>query len=153
MFVCAGLTLGTAAARSARTVTVGLLAVLSAPAAFLIAKVIHRAATQSLGLESSVGPSPLFVASVKAIEFGSLGLIAGWLSERAWAGITVHALVGLASGVVFGGTLIAYAIMTAAVVPPAAALAGVAVNELLYPAGCAVILFAAGAMGERLAVK
>jgi hypothetical protein len=153
VFVCAGLTLGTASARSLRASAMGALGLFSAPAAFLAAKMIHRSVTQGLGLEPSTGPSPLVVAAIKAIEYGALGLIGGWLSTKVWAGIWTHAALGLGIGVAFGGALIWYVVATAANAPSVAALTGVAVNELVYPAGCAVILFTAGALGEQLACE
>jgi hypothetical protein len=149
--VCAGLTLGTATARSVRPVTMALLGALSAPAAFLVAKIIHRAVTQSLGLAASVGPSPLVVATIRTVEYGALGLVAGKLAIKPWAGIWTHAAVGLANGAVFGGALLAYVVAPAAASLSAAQIAGIAVNELLYPAGCAVILFSAQALGTQLA--
>src|SRR5215203_2249612 len=43
MLVCVGLTLGTAAAPSIRALATGFLGLLSAPLAFMVAKMVHRA--------------------------------------------------------------------------------------------------------------
>ena len=50
---------------------------------------------------------------------------------------------------VFGGTLVA---VTLAFVPatPVAALVSQGINELLFPVGCSLVLFSAGALGERI---
>jgi hypothetical protein len=149
VFICAGLTLGTASARSLRATTMGTLGLITAPAAFLAARMIHRSVTQTLGLEPSVAPSTVIVAMMKAIEYGMLGLVAGWLATKPWAGIWLHALLGLVIGCLFGGALIFYVNATASATPAAAALAGVAVNELIYPAGCAVILYSASTLSVR----
>ena len=152
VMVCAGLTLGTAARPSIRAESMAILRLLSAPTAFIVAKMIHRAVSQGLGLEVAFESSPVYVVVLKAFEYGSLGFAAGWLSTKAWASIWTHAALGLITGMIFGGALVGYTLTTLSSVPPAAHLVGVAVNELIYPAGCAVILYAAGTLGTRLAL-
>jgi hypothetical protein len=153
VLVCSGIALGTAAARSVRAATMGVLGLLSAPLAFAVAKAAHKAVSQGLGLDVAPGPSPLVLATLKGLEFAFLGAAVGWLSTKAWAGIREHLLVGLAAGVVFGGAIIAYTMGSATATPEAVKIAALLANELMYPIGCAVILFAAGALGGQLAVE
>jgi hypothetical protein len=72
-----------------------------------------------------------------------------WLGSRSWGGAAAHAGLGLLVGTVFGGTLVA---VTLAFVPatPVAALVLQGINELLFPVGCSLVLFSAGALGERI---
>ena len=61
-----------------------------------------------------------------------------------------HAGVGLASGLLFGGPLLA---LTFQAMPQLTAAAVVArsVNELFFPVGCALVLYASDTLGKRLA--
>jgi hypothetical protein len=151
MFICMGLALGSASAPAVRAMKMGSLGVLAAPIAFMLARIVHRSVSQGLDLDVAMGRLPIVVAIIKAVEYGCLGWAAGWLSTKPWAGIRTHAAVGFATGLTFGGTLLAFTILTASVTPPVAQIAGVALNEVIYPTGCAVILFAAGALGRQLA--
>lgn len=153
VLVCSGIALGTAAARSVRAVTMGTLGLLSAPLAFAVAKAAHKAVSQGLGLDVAPGPSPLVLAALKGLEFAFLGAGVGWLSTKAWAGMREHLVVGVVAGVVFGGAIIAYTLGSATSSPELVKIATLATNELIYPIGCAVILFAADALGAQLADK
>ncbi len=72
----------------------------------------------------------------------------GWVSQRRWGGAAAHAAVGLAVGLLFGGTEIA-------LIPgPIAQLSTTeiltkSVNEILFPVGCALALFSAKVLGEK----
>jgi hypothetical protein len=153
VLVCSGIALGTAAARSVRAATMGLLGLLSAPLAFAVAKAAHKAASQGLGIDIAPGPSPLVMATIKGLEFAFLGAAVGWLSTKAWAGMREHVLAGLVAALVFGGAIVGYTLRTATEAPPTIRIVTLATNELIYPIGCAVILFAAGALGAQLADK
>ncbi len=150
VLVCSGIALGTAAARSVRTAAMGLLGLLSAPLAFAVAKAAHKAVMQGLGLDVAPGPSPLVLATLKGFEFAFLGAAVGWLSTKAWAGMREHLLAGLIAGVLFGGAIVAYTVGSATSTPETVKIVTLITNELIYPIGCAVILFAAGAIGAQL---
>jgi hypothetical protein len=98
----------------------------------------------ALGLAGvPVGASPLAVAAIKGVEYACLGGLVGWLGLRSWAAIHHHAAAGLAVGIPFGGALLA---LSASASPEPLGMGNVvvwAVNELLFPVGCAVILFIA----------
>jgi hypothetical protein len=151
VLVCSGIALGTAAAKSARKATMGLLGLLSAPLAFAVAKAAHKAVAQGLGLDVALGPSPLVLATLKGLEFAFLGAAVGWLATKSWAGMREHLLVGLVAGVLFGGAIVAYTLGSATTAPETVTIVTLAANELIYPIGCAVVLYAAGAIGIQLA--
>src|SRR5215510_57532 len=57
---------------------------------------------------------------------------------------------GLAVAVLFGGSIVAYTLGSATPLPEIGKVVTLFANELIYPVGCAVILFSAGALGARL---
>lgn len=148
LLVCAGLSLGTAASR-ARVGAMGLAGLVSAPLAFNVARTLHKGVSQALaGTAVGGGPSPVLLSVLKALEYACLGMALGWLAKRTQAGLLAHAGVGLCTGVLFGGSIL---LATWGASPTPIALVVRAANELLFPVGCSLVLFAADAMGKRLA--
>ncbi len=152
-FVCIGLAFGKVAA-GLRPQVSGVLGFLAAPAGFSVARTTHKATEKALGLAGSVavGPSPYLLAGIKAVEYAVLGLILGWMLKKAWNGASSFMAVGLGAGVIFGGTIIA--IMDWHALQPLApvALATRGINEILFPCGCALVLYAADNLGKKLEV-
>jgi hypothetical protein len=151
MFVCVGLAVGMAATQ-ARAPVMGLLGILAAPAAFEISRVLHKGTLEIFAVSGTDSGelSPFLVALIKGLEYGCLGVLVGWLGTRPWGGAVAHTAAGLAVGLVFGGTIVA---LTLASDPemPAADLLSRGVNEILFPVGCALILFSAATLGKRVA--
>jgi hypothetical protein len=151
VFVCVGLAIGTAVAK-ARMPLMGFLGLFSAPLAFEASRALHKGTLEALAVTGTAGGqalSPLLVAAIKGIEYGCLGLLIGWVSQRSWGGAAAHAAAGLLVGLVFGGVQIALA--AGGTPPPAASdLFIQSVNEVLFPVGCALVLFSAGIVGERV---
>lgn len=151
MFVCVGLAVGMAATQ-ARAPVMGLLGVLAAPCAFEISRVLHKGTLEIFAVSGtgSGDLSPFLVALIKGLEYGCLGVLVGWLGRRPWGGAVAHTAAGLAVGLLFGGTIVA---LTLASNPemPVADLLSRGVNEILFPVGCALILFSATTLGKRVA--
>lgn len=149
VFVCVGLGVGTAVV-NARVPVMGFLGALSAPLAFEASRVLHKGVLEALAITGGGGDdrSPLLVAVIKGLEYGCLGLGIGWVSQRRWGGAAAHLAVGLLVGVVFGGSEIAYA-TGGTFQLPAADFLSEGVNEILFPAGCSLVLFAATALGKK----
>jgi hypothetical protein len=150
--VCVGLALGTAASGAVRAPVMGLIGLLMAPLAFTLARMLHNAALQLMHVAPRAAavstPSVLWLAVIKAVEFGALGFAAGLLARNTSNQLRSHVLLGLAVGLIFGGILLVY---TAGASDPALAkakLVGLGLNELLYPIGCSMILYAAGSAGR-----
>jgi hypothetical protein len=148
--VCVALAVARTAAKSTG-VMMGLAGLLAAPAGFAIARGLHKGASQALGLVAAAapGPSPILVAGIKGVQFAVLGLVLGWIAKQAWGGVAAHAGVGFACGLLFGGPLLA---LTFQALPQLSAATVVArsVNELLFPVGCALVLYASDTLGKRL---
>lgn len=153
VFVCVGLAVGTAVAK-ARVPLMGFLGLFSAPLAFEASRVFHKGTLEALAVSVPGGEavSPVMIAVVKGIEYGCLGLGVGWISQRPWGGAAAHVAVGLLVGLVFGSVEIALA-STVAPLPPPADLLVEGVNEVLFPVGCALVLFSANALGKRAASR
>ena len=150
LFVCSGLAVGTAASQ-ARAPATGLMGLLAAPIAFEISRVVHKGTLEALEISGggSVEASPILVALIKGFEYGCLGLAVGWLGRRPWGGAVAHAAAGLAVGMVFGGWILALTI-SSGVQMSEANLVSRAVNEVIFPLGCSLVLYASVNMGERM---
>ena len=149
--VCVGLAFGTAAGK-ARSAVMGFLGLVSAPIAFTAAKSLHKGVAAAMGLAgtAAAGPSPLLIALLKAIEFGFLGAALGRLGKGARGSLGSYVALGLLTGLVFGGTILG---VTVAAVAKAdlVSLLSRGINEVLFPLGCSLVLYAADAIGKRLA--
>jgi hypothetical protein len=150
VFVCVGLAVGTTVSK-ARVPTMGILGFISAPIAFEVSRVLHKGTLEALAAagDGGDGVSPLLVAFVKGLEYAVLGMAIGWVGGRPWGGAVAHMGMGLAVGVAFGGTILALN-MGSTPQPPSTALFTQGVNEILFPVGCSLVLFSAGALGKRL---
>ncbi|CAN7228223.1 hypothetical protein LJR225_000921 [Phenylobacterium sp. LjRoot225] len=150
VFVCAGVVLGSVAAR-ARSAAMGALGLISAPLGFSAAKGLQRG-LQSL-MEAPVDkitPAVYALCSVKTVEYACLGAVLGWLLSRPQASARGFALAGLAVGVVFGGVNIWITAHLAKAKFPA--LAGAVVNELMFPIGCALVIYMATSAARHISI-
>ncbi len=137
--VCAAL----AVARSAGSGLMGIVGLFASPIALTLAKVVHKSAHQVLGLPPTTAIPPWGILVVKALEYAVLGFIVEKML-RAGRGMKAHTGAGLAVGAVFGGTVIG---MQAPADALAAAAAGV--NEVIFPVGCSLTLYAADRVAKR----
>jgi hypothetical protein len=153
VFVCAGLAVGTTIVK-ARAPLMGVLGLISGPLAFEISRALHKGALEALAITGGGGAavSPVLVAVVKGIEYGCLGLGVGWVSQRRWGGAAAHAAVGLLVGLIFGSVQLVFA-AGATPPPPTSDLFVAGVNEVLFPVGCSLVLFSAGALGKKTASR
>jgi hypothetical protein len=149
--VCVGLALGTAVTK-ARVPLMGVLGLLAAPVAFTVSRSLHQGAVKTLEIAGSGADAPpvLLLAALKAVEYACLGLALGWLGRRAWGGMSAHLATGLLVGLVFGGTIVALTYQMSSEPPATADLVARGANEILFPVGCSLVLFAATAIGERV---
>jgi hypothetical protein len=148
LFVCTGLAVGTAASQ-ARAPAMGLMGLLAAPVAFEVSRVVHKGTLEALDISGSGDTSPVLVAVIKGFEYGCLGLAVGWLGRRPWGGAAAHAAAGLAVGLVFGGAIVVLTVPSGAQMS-VADLVSRGVNEVLFPLGCSLVLYASVNLGERM---
>ena len=152
VFVCVGLAIGTAASK-ARVQVMGVLGLLGGPLAFNTARFLHKSASHALAVAGpAAGGVPLFLLGLlKGAEYGSLGATLGWVGRRPWGGAAAHIAAGLAVGLIFGGAVLVLTAKAATTPLSPAALLVRGVNEVLFPIGCSLVLFAAEALGKRVA--
>ncbi len=132
----------------------GILGLVSAPVAFVVARTLHQSAKETLEITAnvtSVGTSVFVLALIKGIEYGCLGMAIGWIERRPWGGLLAHALAGLAIGILFGGTILALTYIAAPEPPATAALIARGIDEVLFPVGGSLVLFSAQALAEWIA--
>jgi hypothetical protein len=153
VFVCCGLAVGTAVAK-ARARYMGLLGFLAAPTAFEVSRALHKGTLEALATTGGghEALSPILLGVIKGVEYGCLGLAVAWVGQRPWGGAAAHVAVGLLVGLIFGGTIVVLT-MGSTPPPPAADVLSVGVNEVIFPIGCSLVLFSAGALGQRMTAR
>jgi hypothetical protein len=146
-FVCVGIAIGAVVSKLQVGAT-ALAGLISAPIAFNIARVVQRGVAAALQLPvAKGGPSPLVLGGIKALEYGVLGAVISLLASRKKGGYA-YAVAGFAVGVVFGGAIVVYTYSQTH--GTLADLLPRAVNEILFPLGCSLVLFASEAAGKHL---
>ncbi len=150
--VCMGLAIGTTVAKSLPAAP-GVVGLLATPLAFYVARALHRGAIQALGLveTSSDSIAPLLLAALRGVEYGCLGALIGWAVRRNRGTARTHLAIGFATGLIFGGAFVLLRSESAAARLALAGVLALGVNEVIFPTGCAFVLYAAGALEKRLA--
>lgn len=149
--VCLGIAFGTTASK-AREVKMGLLGLISAPLGFTIARAVHKALKEALGVAGPAvaGVSPFLIGGLKGLQYALFGLVLGWIGKKTWGGLAAHVGTGAAFGIIFGTAIMAATEAAAKAPTPPVDLMARGINELLFPIGCAVILYASSILGKRV---
>jgi hypothetical protein len=90
------------------------------------------------------------VLVLKAAEYGCLGAALGWIGRRAWGGVRAHLGIGLVTGLVLGAVMLVLAAQSAPKPLGAEVLVLRGINELLFPVGCAPVVYAAEVIGRQV---
>ena len=141
--VCFGVAVGASASAKLRTRAMGLAGFISAPVAFAVARIVQKALSQAA---SSGGPlrDVLLLALLKALEYGGFGLVTGWLSSEGFSRAQHYVITGAVTGVFFGG------LITAVINAGTGAKAlPIAMNEVLFPIGCSMVLYLSGLLARN----
>jgi hypothetical protein len=150
LLVCVGVALGRVAAKG-RLPLEGVTGLLAAPLALTAANAVQKGVAEAVDAAGvPAGPAPVWVLAIKAAEYACLGLALEWVGRRAWGSALGHLAVGLATGVVFGGVFLAVVVQSAPTPLAAPALLGRGLNELLFPVGCALVVFIAEVLRAHL---
>ena len=145
MFVCLGLALATAAAKT-REIWMGLAGFLAAPISFTLARIIQRGVGSALGLAGGANsPIKLLLAllAIKAIEYALFGFILGQLSTRHSRRASHYLALGLSCGLLFSTAIVTTIFFLSPNKPAPAQLLSTTMNEVLFPISCAMILYTA----------
>lgn len=140
--ICSGLVIG-ALALERRAPAMALAGLLAGPLGFYVGIFARTAAANLIKTQDLLSPGGFVLsqlALLKGLEYGVLGALLGWIGRRGKPRVAAYGVAGLGVGLVFGSAVLA---LTAA--PPASAAVSPewAVNELLFPLGCALVVFAA----------
>jgi hypothetical protein len=150
LLVCVGVALGRVAAK-ARVPLEGATGLLAAPLALTAANTLQKGVAEALNAAGvPAGPAPLWVLAIKAAEYACLGLALGWIGRRARGSALWYAAAGLVAGIVFGGAFLAMVVGSAHSPPSTPSLVAKGVNELLFPIGCALVVFIAEVLGTYI---
>jgi hypothetical protein len=150
LLVCVGVALGRVAAKG-RLPLEGITGLLAAPLALTAANAIQKGVAEAVNAAGvPAGPAPLWVLAIKAAEYGALGLALAWVGRRAWHSALGHLAVGLMVGVVFGGVFLTVVAQSAPTPLATPALLARGLNELLFPVGCALVVFIAEVLRTHL---
>jgi hypothetical protein len=150
LLVCVGVALGRVAAKG-RMPLEGVTGLLAAPLALTAANAVQKGVAEAVNAAGvPAGPAPLWVLALKAAEYGCLGLALEWVARRAWHSALGHLAVGLLIGVVFGGVFLAVMVQSAPTPLSTPSLVAKGLNELLFPVGCALVVFIAEVLRTHL---
>jgi hypothetical protein len=150
LLVCVGVALGRVAAKG-RMPLEGVTGLLAAPLALTAANTVQKGVAEAVNAAGvAAGPAPLWVLAIKAAEYACLGLALNWVGQRAWHSALGHLAVGLLVGVIFGGLFLTMVAHSAPAPPATPALLAKGLNELLFPVGCALVVFIAEILRTHL---
>ncbi|MBS7544804.1 hypothetical protein [Ancylobacter oerskovii] len=143
ILVCIGLAVGTVASRD-RALVMGLLGLVSGPVAWGLAKGAQRTVQAAMDLApAGVDLFFLAVCAAKGVEYAVLGALLGHLSQHEVTRIRSYLVLGTLVGIAAAATLTGLNLWRAAqagTALPAARLIGLAVNEFVFPIGCALVI-------------
>ncbi|MDX2044174.1 MAG: hypothetical protein SF097_23400 [Acidobacteriota bacterium] len=154
VIVCMGLALARGATRlfaaTAQTVLVGAAGLLTAPAAFAVARSLHEGVQEALFIKVFQGGagSPVLLALIKGVEYGCLGALLMWIGKQVWGKALAHAGAGLVIGIVFGAVLIGAMAWGMASPMSVGTIISRALNEIINPVGCSLTLYSAEILGR-----
>jgi len=142
--VCFGVAIGAAASAKMRSPAMAVAGFFSAPAGFAVARIVQKALSQAAGSSSESLKGVALLALLKALEYGGFGLVTGWLSNDRMTRAPHYATTGAFTGLYFGGliTTVVAAGSKARIVP-------LALNEILFPIGCAMVLYVSGMLARN----
>jgi hypothetical protein len=141
--VCFGISCGLAAT-SSRAQIMGLLGAVSGPVGFAIARSVHKGTLQAISNAPTVSTpdllSPYLLAGIKAVEYGIFGIWLGRITQDDRSRLPRYVRAGFTIGIVFGALIVGL-FVNAKPDMSAVELGAKGVNELVFPMGCAFVLF------------
>jgi hypothetical protein len=151
LIACLGLAIGSTVAK-ARPAAMGLLGLVAAPLGFHVARAAHKGVGQALGLTGAAAALPLLLLTVlKGVEYGLLGAVIGYVAERRGGRLGAYLGTGVAFGLLFGAAVLMVLAQASPQQVDTYFLLSRGINEVLFPVGCSLVLYAGEAMSRRLA--
>ncbi len=130
----------------------GSLGLVFAPVSFAAMKALQRGLASIVGQPAEAITALMFqTGAVKTVEYAALGWILGSIIRTPRSTLTNHAAIGL--GIRRGVRLRRWSQLvhasTAGGAVPLPRTAGTAINELLFPMGCSMVLYWVSQLGAR----
>ncbi len=150
LLVCLGLGIGKLLSED-KPFWVGLAGLIAAPLAFTAAQAVQRTVSELVSSIASAPVTPALIAlgALRGVEYMCLGAVLAILAQRK-SRPGAYLAAGLVVGMIFGAIVLA---LTPAITRSVAGLLGWGVNELLFPMGCAVILYGAGVINRTARLR
>ncbi|MCE5290387.1 MAG: hypothetical protein LLG14_14265 [Nocardiaceae bacterium] len=146
VIVCFGVTAGTTIRKSTAPVAAAI-AFVCAPIALGVAKGAQRGVNELSGVEpEAMTSSLLLIAAVKAVQYGFLAFMLNRLSGRGVDQLLTYMAVGAGAGATFGLLNVLIRSLTSSLT--VSDLAPIAINELLFPMGCAIAVYVAASVAK-----
>ena len=150
VLVCMGLAIGDTLANGSRPLLAGLGGLVGAPLGFAVARGVHKGTADLMQIAQPPDPiAPLMAAGIRGIEYMCLGLAIFWLKKQPRSTALGYMATGLVIGLVFGSVLL---FLNPAITRSLSSMLVWGVNELVFPMGCALVLFAATAVEDKVKV-
>jgi hypothetical protein len=153
--VCAGVGIGTSLGKQ-RMVLAGIFSAICAPIAIALAKAAQRVMASLI--EVAVNPAILSLATIgalRAVQYGILGWLLAWLVQKGETRPLPYVGSGAAVGVTIGGTIMFISARIASqsgLVFAAPQMVASIVNEILFPIGCAAVIYVGQFVGRNLKI-
>ncbi|WP_309084464.1 hypothetical protein [Chelativorans sp.] len=151
--VCLGVGIGTSILK-ARALLAGIIAALFAPISLAIAKSSQKVMATVLGAADQPALLPLATISVlRAIEYGILGWLLAKLTQKDVTKPMPYLGAGTAIGATFGlaiSWLTYQAAVANGVSPGPPQIAATLLNEVVFPIGCAFLIYVGQSVGRSL---
>lgn len=144
VIVCIGIAAGTILMRASVTFA-GVIGFVCAPVALGVARGTQRGVSELLGLPAEgITTTLVAVAALKALQYGFLGLMLARLVQHGTERLRPYVVLGVATAATFGGVIVVVTAMiarSAGTPVTTSGLAGLMVNELVFPLGCVLVVF------------
>jgi hypothetical protein len=151
--VCAGVAIGTVAAKNAPQM-MGLLGLVCAPLAFAAAKGAQRGVAWMLGQPmEQIGPLTYQIGATKTLEYALLGYVLGMVIRTPRSTLSNHALIGAGFGVLFSAIILGLNMAAAAAALPPPRIAGTIANEFIFPMGCSMVIYLVAKLSDRASAR
>lgn len=153
--ICVGVGIGASLGKH-RAALAGIFAALCAPLAIALAKAAQRVVASLIDV--AVNPAILSLATIgtlRALQYGILGWLLAWLVQRGETRPAPYVGSGAAVGVVIGGAIL---FISAGVAEQSGQVFGAPqmvasiVNDILFPIGCAAVIYVGQFVGRNLKI-
>lgn len=153
--VCVGVGIGASLGKH-RTALAGVFAALCAPLAIALAKAAQRVVASLIDV--AVNPAILSLATIgtlRALQYGILGWLLAWLVQKGETRPLPYVGAGASVGVTVGGAILFISADMAdqsGLVFGAPQMVASIVNDILFPIGCAAVIYTGQFVGRNLKI-